>query len=101
MTDEVWYGVTYKEDAPKVHAALTSLTEKGKQIEVLEHHSDVLARLVYIEFFIRYNISVDRDLSLGRHLEPVDTAQKRGLSRAGGADDAHDLTLGNRHIDAV
>lgn len=29
MTDEVWYGVTYKEDAPKVHAALTSLTEKG------------------------------------------------------------------------
>ena len=29
MTDEVWYGVTYKEDAPKVHAALTALTEKG------------------------------------------------------------------------
>lgn len=29
MTDEVWYGVTYKEDAPKVHAALTAFTEKG------------------------------------------------------------------------
>lgn len=29
MTDEVWYGVTYKEDAPKVHAALTALTKKG------------------------------------------------------------------------
>ena len=29
MTDEVWYGVTYKEDAPKVHAALTALTEQG------------------------------------------------------------------------
>ena len=29
MTDEVWYGVTYKEDAPRVHAALTALTEKG------------------------------------------------------------------------
>lgn len=29
MTDEVWYGVTYKEDAPKVHAALNALTEKG------------------------------------------------------------------------
>lgn len=29
MTDEIWYGVTYKEDAPKVHAARTALTEKG------------------------------------------------------------------------
>lgn len=29
MTDEVWYGVTYKEDAPRVHAALSMLTEKG------------------------------------------------------------------------
>ncbi len=29
MTDEVWYGVTYKEDAPKVHEALSALTEKG------------------------------------------------------------------------
>lgn len=29
MTDEVWYGVTYKEDAPKVHDALCALTEKG------------------------------------------------------------------------
>lgn len=29
VTDEKWYGVTYKEDAPSVHAALTALTDKG------------------------------------------------------------------------
>lgn len=29
VTDEKWYGVTYKEDAPSVHAALSALTDKG------------------------------------------------------------------------
>lgn len=29
VTDEKWYGVTYKEDAPAVHAALLALTDKG------------------------------------------------------------------------
>ncbi len=30
VTDEKWYGVTYREDAPSVHAALTELTRQGK-----------------------------------------------------------------------
>lgn len=30
VTDEKWYGVTYREDAPSVHAALTELTRLGK-----------------------------------------------------------------------
>ena len=32
--------------------------------------------------------------------KPVDAAQKRGLAAAGGSDEAHDLMLVDRHIDA-
>lgn len=64
-----------------------------EQIELLEHHSDVLTELVNFglrvsEVHARYD-----DLAARRRLEAIQAAQKRTLAAPRGADDDDHLTF--------
>ena len=64
-----------------------------EEIEMLEHHADVLADLIHIHLFIGDVDPIHLDLS-GRHiLELVQAAKKGRLTGAGRAEDDDDLAL--------
>jgi hypothetical protein len=68
---------------------------------VLEHHADVLAHLVEVDLRVREVEVVDDHGSAGDVLQFVETAQERRLARARRPDDAHDLAVFDRGVDAV
>jgi len=43
--------------------------------------------------------AADRDLAVGDRLEAGEHPQRRGLARAGGADQHHELAVGDREVE--
>jgi len=65
----------------------------------LEHHADVaLARAhQQVALGLRHDATADRDAAAGRMLEAGDTAERRGLAAARGAQQHDDLA--GRHVE--
>ena len=64
---------------------------------VLEHHGDAaLARRQVVD-----PPAADPDLALARRLEPGDDAQERGLAAARGAEQHHELLVGDGQVDRM
>ena len=77
-------------------------SSRAQQVEVLEDHADVLARLA--QLFLahgRHVLTVDDDLAGRRALEHVDAADQRGLACAAEADDTEDLAALDRQVNAL
>ena len=66
-----------------------------EQVEVLEHHTDVLTHFIQVSLFVGQVVAVHDDLTSGDLFQPVQAAQKGGLTAAGGTEDDDDLTLIN------
>ena len=64
-----------------------------EEIEMLEHHTDVLADLIHIHLFVGDVDTIHMDLSGGHILELVQAAKKGRLTGAGRAEDDDDLAL--------
>ena len=73
----------------------------GEHIEMLEHHADALAVLGDVQFFVGDVLALEKDLAAVRRFQQVQTAEKRGLSAAGGADDGHHLATADLGGDAL
>ena len=78
----------------------------GKQVEVLEDETHLLAQLANQALLLRHAGSVDfdvahTDLATGRCFQQVQAAQEGRLARAAGADDGHHLTGGDLQVDAL
>ena len=68
---------------------------------MLEHHADALAVLGDVQFFVGDVLALEKDLAAVRRFQQVQTAEKRGLSAAGGADDGHHLATADLGGDAL
>ena len=64
-----------------------------EEIEVLEHHSHSLAKLVYVCLLIRDGSAVKQYRARRRDLEKIKGTKERGFAGAGWTDDDHYLTL--------
>ena len=75
------------------------LAHPERRIErvALEGHGDVAARGRQVVD----DALADADLAVGHALEARDHAQRAGLAAAGGAQQADDLAIGDRHVDVV
>ena len=95
-----------------MHGRLDDIADDGQvreQVEVLKHHADLRAHRgdraigmrteTTLDLVAIDQLAVDADASLLRDLEMVDAAQQRGLSAAGGTDDADDLADRDREVD--
>ena len=71
-----------------------------EQVEVLEHHADILAHFVQIGFLVGQVVAIHNDCAAGDFFQAVQAAQKSRLAAAGGAEDDNDLALIDirRHI---
>ena len=72
-----------------------------EEVEALEHDADLAAHLVDVDADVGDAVAVDRDRPAVDRLEQVDAAEQRRLPRSGRADEAHDLVLVHRHVDAA
>ena len=79
-----------------------------KEIEALEHQSEVQPFLANIAFRagvvlrrVKQLFAPDGDDALVRRLQKIQAAQQRGLAAAGGADDAQRLPLLQREADVL
>ena len=70
-----------------------------KQIEVLEHHAQLLANLVDVGALIQNIRAVKNNLTAGRLFQTVQAAQKRTLTGAGRANDNNALALVDLAVD--
>ena len=70
-----------------------------KQIEVLEHHAQLLANLVDIGAFVQNIRAVKNNLTAGRLFQTVQAAQKRTLTGTGRANDNNTLALVDLAVD--
>ena len=70
-----------------------------EEVVGLEDDPDPAADAVHVDTACRDLLAVDHDAALVDRLEQVDAAEQRGLARAGRADQAHDLVLGDLEID--
>ncbi len=75
---------------------------RTQQVEMLEDHADRAAKLAQaLALGVRHPHAAYEDLAARRALQKVDEAHQRRLAGPGGADDAEDLALGDREVDAV
>ena len=65
----------------------------GEEVEVLEHHSDLLTDLVLVDSLCEHVLSVEVDLTLVCLLQKDKGADEGGLTATGGSDDGDDLSL--------
>ncbi len=70
-----------------------------EEVERLEDDPDLAADAVHVDAAGGHLLAGDRDAARVDRLEEVHAAQERRLARAGGADEAHDLVLGEREVD--
>ena len=70
-----------------------------EQVERLEHDPDPSPDPVEPDAVGGDVLALDHDPARVDGLEPVDAPQQRGLARARGADQAHDLVLGDDQVD--
>ena len=86
--------------------ALRDVFQRGlvfKQVVQLKHHGGLSAdgQLLVLGRVPRVDCHVaHRDGAFIRLFQEVDAAQQRGLARAAGAEDRHDLAVLNRHVNA-
>ena len=74
----------------------------GKQVEMLEDHRDLLAKLPQLLRRQRREIlAIDDDAARSRPLQKVDAAHERRFARARHADDAEDIALLNLQVDVL
>ena len=71
-----------------------------ENVEVLEHHADLLAVVIDVDLFVGDVHAFKDNLAAGRLFQQVQTPQKRRLAAAGRADDRNDLTLMNCFVDS-
>ena len=81
------------------HHAVFEHRHVVEQVKGLEHHPHMCPVLRRICPALQHVFPVVEDFSRGRSLQQVDTAQKRGFSGAGGADDADDVSVADCKID--
>ena len=72
-----------------------------EEVEGLEDDPDPAAHAVDVDAAGGDLLAADDDPARVDRLEQVDAAQERRLARAGGADQADDLVLGEREVDAA
>ena len=72
-----------------------------EQVEALEHHPDVGPQAGERLALLGQQLAVDADLALLDGFQPVDRAAQRGLARARGADDDHDLAGVDGEVDVL
>ena len=70
-----------------------------KQIEVLEHHAQLLANLVDVGALVQNIRAVKNNLTAGRLFQTVQAAQKRTLTGTGRANDNNALALVDLAVD--
>ena len=70
-----------------------------EEVEGLEDDPDLASDAVHVDAARRHLLAGDRDAARVDRLEEVHAAQERRLARAGRADQAHDLVLGERQVD--
>ena len=68
-----------------------------EEIEVLEHHAHLLTMQVQIHLVVGDIHAFEQDRSARGCLQQIQTAEKGGFARAGGADDNHDVTTVDIH----
>ena len=68
----------------------------GEQVEMLEHHAHLLAHMVNV--VVGHGLAVEDDLAAVRLFQPVQAAQERGFSAAGGADQHHAVAFVNGQV---
>ncbi len=73
----------------------------GEEVEGLEHHADVRARLGELGSLGRELLALDRDRPRGDGLESVDRPAQGRLARTGGSDDDDDLALVDVEVDVL
>src|SRR5690606_1583665 len=62
-----------------------------EQVELLEHHADMLAQMVDVGLRVGERHAGDFDLAAGRRLQPVQATQERALAGPRRADDDDNL----------
>ncbi|MNL71150.1 hypothetical protein D3C87_1962610 [compost metagenome] len=72
-----------------------------EQVEVLEHHADILSDLVDIRFGIVDIVVVYDNRSVRNVFQPVNTPKEGTFARTRRPDYAYNLTFSNLHINAL
>src|SRR4029077_15901173 len=72
-----------------------------EEVVALEDDPDFAAQLVDVDADVGDAVTVDRDRPTVDGLEEIDASEQRGLARSGRPDEAHDLVLVDRHVDAA
>jgi hypothetical protein len=72
-----------------------------EQVELLEHHADLAAHLLYCFHVIREFGAVDNELAFLVFFQPVDAADERALARTAGPADDDAFALGDVEVDVA
>ena len=72
-----------------------------EQVVRLEDDPDPPSRPILVDALGGQLLGAEKDAALVDRLQQVHAAQERRLARAGGADQAHDLVLGEGEVDSV
>ena len=75
-------------------------THMAKELDILERSGDPQTGDL-VRSFVEDRLSLKKDVSLGRLIDPVDAIEERSLPRTIGANDRMDLPPSKLHIDVM
>ena len=73
----------------------------GKQVKVLENHTDILPDFLNVSLFFRNILSLNEYSSAVRLLKQVNAPQNRRFSRTGRANESYYLSLLNLKVNSL